>query len=135
MKYAFVHSSNVVGSCDEIVPAVLPPDHFVVTLEEGEECDALWTYVPNGTPRFVRPQAVSKPKIWTAFQFLLRFTEQEREGFRTAALTDPKVADFIQLCGAASEVEANHPMTVAGMEYLVEQGLLTQARSYEILGL
>mgnify|MGYP003335960182 FL=1 len=44
------------------------------------------------------------------------------------------VADFIQLCGAASEIEANHPMTIAGMAYLVAQGHLTQARADEVLG-
>jgi hypothetical protein len=86
------------------------------------------------SPRFFlkpRPQAALK---WTAFQFLLRFTEQEREVFRVAALTDGKVADFMQLCGAASEVEANHPLTVAGMAYLVAEGHLTQARADEVLG-
>ena len=105
---------------------------------DGEVCHEGMLFDASGTPRFVVvpiqiPPAVA-PK-WTAFQFLLRFTEQERESFRAAALTDPKVADFIQLCGAASEVESNHPMTVAGMEYLVDQGLLTQARAYEVLGL
>ena len=49
-------------------------------------------------------------------------------------MTDGKVADFMQLCGAASEVEANHPMTVAGLAYLVAEGHLTQARADEVLG-
>lgn len=105
-----------------------------VLLEANEFVRQSMGYDPTKAPRFffVRPQRPA-PK-WTAFQFLLRFTEQERETFRVAALTDGKVADFMQLCGAASEVEANHPMTVAGMAYLVAEGHLTQARADEVLG-
>lgn len=106
-----------------------------VLLAEGEKAVQGLSFDPDRSPRFFMERPAPTSLKWTAFQFLLRFTETEREGFRVAAQTDPKVADFIQLCGAASEVEANHPMTVAGMEYLVDQGLLTQARSYEVLGL
>lgn len=85
------------------------------------------------SPRFfLKPRPQPAPK-WTAFQFLLRFTEAEREAFRVAAATDSAVADFMQLCTAASQVEANHPMTIAGMDYLVAEGLLTQARADEVL--
>lgn len=106
-----------------------------VLLNAGEKVIQGMGFDASKSPRFFLQRPTRPAPKWTAFQFLLRFTEAEREGFRAAALTDPKVADFIQLCGAASEVEANHPMTVAGMEYLVDQGLLTQARSYEVLGL
>lgn len=71
---------------------------------------------------------------WTAYQFLLRFTANERAAFRAAALTDPNVADFQQLAQAAQEVINDDPMTIAGMNYLVSVGLLTEARKNEILG-
>lgn len=71
---------------------------------------------------------------WTAYQFLLRFTAEERAAFRAAALTDPMVADFQQLAQAAQEVINTDPMTVAGMNYLVSVGLLTEQRKTEILG-
>lgn len=104
---------------------------------DGEVCHEGMLFDASGTPRFVVvpiqiPPAVA-PK-WTAFQFLLRFTEAERAAFRDEAATDPKVADFMLLCGAASEIESTHPMTVAGMDYLVSAGLLTQARADEVLG-
>ena len=73
-------------------------------------------------------------KKWTAYQFLLRFTAEERAAFRAASLTDPNVADFQQLAQAAQEVISNDPMTVAGMNYLVSLGLLTEQRKLEILG-
>lgn len=109
-----------------------------ILLNDGEFCRSGMIYAADETPRFKFPPEPPLPPrpapSWTAFQFLLRFTEQEREVFRVAALTDGKVADFIQLCGAASEVEANHPLTVAGMAYLVAQGHLTQERANEVLG-
>jgi len=107
-----------------------------ILIEDSEACSPNMIYAPDETPRFkLPPRPVFKPPAprWTAFQFLLRFTEEEREAFRVAALTDGKVADFIQLCGAASEIESTHPMTVAGMAYLVSQDLLTQARADEVL--
>jgi hypothetical protein len=73
-------------------------------------------------------------KSWTAYQFLLRFTAAERAAFRASALTDANVADFQQLAQAAQEVVNDDPMTVAGMNYLVSVGLLTEQRKQEILG-
>lgn len=105
-----------------------------VLLNAGEKVIQGMGFDASKSPRFFLQRPTQPAPKWTAFQFLLRFTEQEREVFRVAALTDGKVADFMQLCGAASEVEANHPMTVAGMAYLVSAGLLTQARADEVLG-
>jgi len=103
-----------------------------VLLQPGEEVVRGMAYDPNETPRFRFAEPVFAPR-WTAFEFLLRFTDAERESFRVSALDDSKVADFMQLCTAASHIEANHPMTIAGMAYLVSEGLLTQARADEVL--
>lgn len=73
-------------------------------------------------------------KTWTAYEFLLRFTAQERAAFRAAAVSDPLVADFQQLAQAAQEIVSDDAMTIAGMDYLVSQNLLTQQRRDEILG-
>lgn len=135
MKTAYISENNMVivvkaGDWTNNNP-------YRILIEDTEACVPNMIYAPNETPRFKappRPTLTRPTPKWTAFQFLLRFTEQEREVFRVAALTDGKVADFIQLCGAASEVEANHPMTVAGMAYLVAEGHLTQARADEVLG-
>lgn len=105
-----------------------------VVLQPGEQAYIGMGYDANATPRFFPVRFAGPAPKWTAFQFLLRFTEAERDAFRAAATTDPVVADFMLLCTAASQVEANHPMTVAGMAYLVSAELLTQARADEILG-
>jgi hypothetical protein len=92
-----------------------------------QSCDDVqaiqWNYVPNP----------NLPKRYTAYQFLLRFTLAERTAYRAAALTDPLVADFMNLAQAAQEIITNDPVTIQGMDYLVAVGLLTQQRRDEIL--
>jgi len=73
-------------------------------------------------------------KTWTAYEFLLRFTSQERSAYRQAAQTDDLVADFMNLAQAAQEIISDDPITIQGMNYLVTVGLLTQQRRDEILG-
>lgn len=70
---------------------------------------------------------------WTAYQFLLRFTAQERALIRTTALSDQQVDDFLFLATAAHEVAADDPMTIAGMDYLVSISIITEQRKQEIL--
>lgn len=71
---------------------------------------------------------------YTSYEFLQRFTAEERALFRAAAQTDQLVADFVQLAGAAQEILNTDPVTTAGMNYLVLIGLLTEERKIEILG-
>jgi len=130
MRYAHVHSElNIVLQILELDFTPVNPN-FVV-LDPEEVCYVSWVFDSNATPRFKEPIAVQS---WTAYQFLLRFTAEERAAFRAAALTDPMVADFQQLAQAAQEVINNDPMTIAGMNYLVSVNLLTEQRKNEILG-
>lgn len=110
-----------------------PPSWSLVQLEPNESCAPSWTYDENSTPRFIAPAPQPVQRQWTAYQFLLRFTAEERAAFRAAALADANVADFQQLAQAAQEIVSDDPMTISGMDYLVSQGLLTQARRDEIL--
>jgi hypothetical protein len=73
-------------------------------------------------------------KTYTAYQFMLRFTSEERTAYRNAAKTDDNVADFMSLAQAAQEIINDDPMTVAGMNYLVSLGIISEARKNEILG-
>lgn len=105
---------------------------FLVLLDQNEVCLIGQTYTENGNPRFTGNPVT--PKTYTAYQFLTRFTAEERAAFRDAAVTDSIVADFQQLAGAAQEIETNNPVTIAGMEYLVSINLITESRKNEILG-
>jgi hypothetical protein len=87
--------------------------------------DQIWT-VRNKTADELR-------KVWTAYEFLNRFTYSERAAYRQAAKTDDLIADFMSLAQAAQEIISDDPMTVQGMDYLVSVGILTQQRRDEIL--
>lgn len=116
--------------------AIIDENRRVVSIVEQEDRPA--SSVKGADPscavgRYYNGWTFDAPS-WTAYQFLLRFTASERAAFRAAATTDSSVADFQQLAQAAQEIIADDPMTVAGMDYLVAQGLLTQSRADEILG-
>ena len=129
--YAYVNlTENVVLFVREHDVPPTPAPHKI-ELQADEFPDKGWTYAPGETPRF-KPPVV--PRVWTAYQFLLRFTEAELLGIRTAATTDPLTWRFLTLATAAQEIVSNDPQTVAGMDYLVSAGLLTEQRKGEILG-
>ena len=113
-------------------------------LDQSDRCTAIVTTEPAAGVRWVKAgadAAVGKiwngwgfnaPK-WTSYEFLKRFTWQERSAIRIAGFDDDAVADFLTLCTAAQEVVADDPVTQAGMDYLVSLNLLTPARRAEIL--
>lgn len=73
------------------------------------------------------------PAIWHPYDFLLRFTADERTALIVAARTDPILEDFRSLCAAAPAIELESPRTVAGMNYLVALNILTPERRDAIL--
>ena len=94
-----------------------------------EENRVLKLYIlRNKTPEEMR-------KVWTAYEFLTRFTQQERATLRAAAASDPLVADFSQLLGAAQEVISDDPVTIQAMDYLVYAGYITNDRRSVIMDL
>jgi len=128
--YAYINLQT--NKVNAVVPLDSNPQKaWVIPLNEDEECGQDWTYDANATPRFTAPPVV---KVWTAYQFLLRFTEAELLAIRTAAAADPITWRFLTLATAAQEIIANDPQTIAGMDYLVSAGLLTEQRKAEILG-
>jgi hypothetical protein len=116
--------------------AILEPEtKKVIAIVESEErpensvkghditCKIGWVF--NGW-------SFDSPK-WTSYEFLIRFTENERAAIRNYALTDPGVADFLMLAQAAQEIISDDPITIAGMDYLVSLNIITNERRDEIL--
>jgi len=126
MRQAIINENNIVTN---VIAGSLP---YGLNLNEGEFCEIGATYVPNGTPRFLRAPRVY---TWTSYEFLNRLTASERADIRTRALTDPNVADFLMLATAAQEVISNDPVTIMGMDYMVAIGVFTQARRDEIMSI
>ena len=71
--------------------------------------------------------------IWHPYNFLLRFTGEERQALIEASRTDAILEDFRGLCAAAPAIELESPRTVAGMNYLVALNILTPERRDAIL--
>lgn len=132
-KYAIIDRtdmtvSNVVGEGAGILATVAAGDAIV--LNALEWCQPGAKFRPGQTPRFVNVDA----KTWTAYEFLNRFTKQERKSIRTKAKTDDEVDDFQMLAMSANEIVSDDPTTVTGMDYLVSVGVITSQRKTEILG-
>jgi hypothetical protein len=101
---------------------------------------------PNDTVRWVKTKPGDGAAIgriyngwtfdaprWTSYEFLNRFTSQERRQIWALANSNDDVADFLMLSQAAQEVISDDPNTIAGMYLLVSLNILTNARKEEIL--
>jgi hypothetical protein len=136
MNCAIVNSTtNIVENIAYVADLSWNPGFglYLVPLDEGEECKFGQMYDAKLTPRFYGDPAPVE-KIYTAYEFLTKFTQQERASFRNAALTDELVADFQELAIAAQTISTINPTTIAGMNYLVSVGLISEERKNEILG-
>lgn len=109
--------------------------YFAIEIQEDENCSIGYFYDKENSPRFEAPPYVPPSITFTSYEFLLRFTAQERSAYRNAAKTDDIVADFHELATAAQEIQNDNPMTIQGMDYLVSIGILTEQRKNEILGI
>ena len=77
-------------------------------------------------------EAVQGALPLTHLQFMTRFTMAERLAIRAAAKADPVIDDFLELLSISDYVYPTHPMTQAGLQYMVSQGLLTEERASEV---
>lgn len=66
--------------------------------------------------------------------FWLRFPTERQTQILEASRTDANVENFRMQLLMISKIISDHPMTVAGMGYLVSQGLLTEKEKNQILG-
>lgn len=75
---------------------------------------------------------------WSPLEFLERFTQAERIAVRQVAAGTSEaalqLADWLDLLRASMSVVAEDPRTLAGMQALVDAGLISAARRDEILG-
>lgn len=69
------------------------------------------------------------------FDFLNRFTLEERAAIRTAAITNGQIADYIGMVSAAPSVVLTDDLTVTGVNHLEAAGLIASGRAAKILAL
>lgn len=120
MKWILLNFDNTVKSITN------EPDNLIkyhVIMDDEIECELGWFFTGAD---FIPPK-------WTAYQFLLRLTPEERADIRERSKTDPNVADFLMLCQSAQEIISNDPITLMGMDYMMAIGVFTEQRKKEIL--
>lgn len=117
MRYARLDGKNIVV---ELVDSAFRPQGCVIddgTARIGAVFDG-WSF---------------RGAVWTSYEFLNRFTNQELDAILQASKTDAATLRFLSLAQAANEVDSDDPITIGGMDYLVSVGLLGSARRDEIL--
>lgn len=117
MKYARIDGKNVVV---ELIESSSRPNGCVPddgTARIGAIFDG-WTF---------------RGAVWTSYEFLNRFTNQELDAILQASKTDAATLRFLSLAQAANEIDSDDPITIGGMDYLVSVGLLGSSRRDEIL--
>lgn len=96
---------------------------------------SVWTAPPEPKPvppPEPEPEPAPDMRI-TRLAFLNRFLMEERISIRTAASSDPVVADFLSLVDAASWIDLGRTDTQQGIGLLVAKNMLSQSRGDEIL--
>lgn len=107
-----------------------PSDFPNLTDVTGTPYGIGWT--DNGDGTFSPPP--KPPKKWgSTLAFLREFTQSERVAIRKAAANDDAVDDFLFMVQQAQAVRADDADVTDGMQYLVDQGHLTDTRRDEIL--
>jgi len=113
-------------------------DFYWVDCPDDMKPDAKWydpqTQTFNSFP-VQEPVAPLPSTSVTPLQYVERFTDTEQLAIVTATMTNPAIKLWYDKLMAASEVVFFDPRLSAGMDALVSAGLITQARSEEILSL
>lgn len=79
-------------------------------------------------------ETVAPKRIWEPpFEFMRRFTNEERVQIRLAAKADIVIEDFLDLCKTAPSIHSDDPDLQAAMQYFVALGLITEERRETIL--
>lgn len=79
------------------------------------------------------PEPEPEPRRITRIGFMQRIPTPKRIAIRTASKTDAVIEDFLDLLAATDLIELEHPDTLMGVQYLVMQGLLTQAEAEAVV--
>ena len=104
----------------------------VSTTADSETSTVVETPIAAELTNEMRREAVRAAGELTPLQFQLRLTQAERIAIR--ASTDPEIVDYRELAALAQSINLLDPMTAAGLQLLVVEGILTADRVPEILG-
>lgn len=74
------------------------------------------------------PEEIAKEnrKTCTPLQLWNAIGTEKQTAIFIASESDPNVKMFLYMLGMATQIESDHPQTVAGLNYMISQNLLTQ---------
>ena len=112
---------------------VYPDNKSLFSNIEIQENNIIADY--SGTKTFTKYVEPPKPEeaIITKYAFRKRFTLNEKVALKTS--TDPVIQVMQDDIDAAQEIDLNDLDLIAGLEYCVTQGILTEERKEEILSI
>jgi len=131
MKVAIIDSQGIVSdvfvvdSLSDMPNAVECPDHIGIGHNIND---------PAPEP-FIDPVPTQPVPKCTPLQFIEKFTDAEQLAIVTAAMSSPALRLWYDKLMASQEVVFSDPRMSSGMEALVTFGLISEARSEEILPL
>lgn len=93
-----------------------------------------WFWYPNMDTALIGFSSMQlSSTTLTKFQFLSRFTKEERILIRNTAKTNDQLFDFMQMLELSGEIQLTNPETTSGVRFLEVAGLLAAGRADQIL--
>lgn len=118
------------GNCVELIPPQLGEREVARWTSEGWTVEALPAEpVEPGAD----PQPESASRRMTSLEFLDLFSEAEQLAVITAAMSSPQINLWWTKLTMATYVDFEDPRLAAGLQALVDAGLLTAERAQEVL--
>lgn len=130
-----VPAGLTIGECFPAAMNWQPCDPTVQVGWLATQAGAVWNFTAPPPPA-----APAAPTVISSYDYLQRFQQAETDAIYTAAYgVQPPTAQSLQLItylhrvAAAGQVSLTDPTVIAGHQALVSAGLLTAARSAQIL--
>jgi len=97
-------------------------------------CSIGWLYDGSNFTEPKQPEVEPfKTSILTPYEFLKRFTSEERKAIKAATLTNPDVDDLWTMFTVAQNIDLKNEDTINGVNALESLGILAKGRAAEIL--
>lgn len=124
-----VKQYNLLDENGIVINTIMLSDDSNWQIPEGHTLELIPEPVPEQVPE---PEPQPQPILQlTQLNFLRRFTSQER--ITAKASNDPIIEDFMYLLTLAQDIRLDDQDTIAGVNYLEQQGILAEGRAAEIL--
>ncbi|CAB4149776.1 hypothetical protein UFOVP1433_32 [uncultured Caudovirales phage] len=134
MEYLVITTAPWTAPNGEIVPVGMA----INSIEADSSFDpghGLALQIAAGQPWYAPRQSIAAPTTIATLAFMQRLTVAERQAIIVAARTSAEIQDWRDVVLAVAQVDVTDPLTIAGINSMATAGLLTEARSVQILDL